>query len=74
MGAVHQLVREQGKQGALDFGLDRPVVEAAAAYMADEDSGVGFLYSGWCQTARPHRRLPDGDGWQIQSERTTLIV
>lgn len=74
MGTVHQLIRDQGKQRALDFGVDRLEVEAAVAYMTDEDGGVGFLYSGWCQTALPHRRLPDGDGWQIQSERTTLIV
>jgi len=74
MGTVHQLIRDQGKQGALDFSLDRQEVEAAVAYMADEEGGIGFLYSGWCQTALPHRRLPDGDGWQIQSERTTLIV
>jgi hypothetical protein len=42
--------------------------------MADEESGIGFLYSGWCQTALPHRRLPDADGWQIETERTMLIV
>ena len=74
MGTIHRLIQDQGKQGALEFGLERPEVEAAIAYMADEDGGIGFLYSGWCQTALPHRRLPDGDGWQIQSERTTLIV
>jgi hypothetical protein len=74
MGTVHRLIRDHGKQGALELGLDRQEVEAASAYMADEEGGVGFLYSGWCQTALPHRRLPDADGWQIQSERTTLIV
>jgi hypothetical protein len=74
MGTVHRLVTEQGRQAALDFGLDRPEVEAAVAYLSDEDTGIGFLYSGWCQTALPHRRLPDAEGWQIQSEHTTLIV
>lgn len=74
MGTLHQLIRDNGRQGALEFGVDRPEVEAAVAYMSDEDSGIGFLYSGWCQTALPHRRLPDADGWQLQSERTTLIV
>jgi hypothetical protein len=74
MGTVHQLIRTSGKQGALDLGIDRQEVEAAAAYMTDEEGGIGFLYSGWCQAALPHRRLPDADGWQIQSERTTLIV
>jgi hypothetical protein len=75
MGTVHQLLEARGKQGALELGgLERQEVEAAAAYMADEVSSIGFLYSGWCQAALPHRKLPDAEGWQIQSERTTLIV
>lgn len=74
MGTVHQLIRDGGRQSALNFGVERQEVEAAVAYMADEEGGIGFLYSGWCQTALPHRRLPDADGWQIESERTTLIV
>lgn len=75
MGTVHRLLEARGKQGTLELGsLERQEVEAAATYMADEDAGVGFLYSGWCQAALPHRRLPDAEGWQIQSERTTLVV
>ena len=57
MGTVHDLIEAKGKAGTLAFDFDRPVVEAAAAYMADEDAGIGFLYSGWCQAALPHRRL-----------------
>lgn len=75
MGTVHRLLEAKGKQGTLELGsLERQEVEAAAAYMADEDASVGFLYSGWCQAALPHRRLPDAEGWQIQSERITLVV
>ncbi len=74
MGTVHRLIADKGRQAALDFGHERGEVEAASAYMTDEDTSVGFLYSGWCQAALPHRRLPDADGWQIQSEHTTLIV
>lgn len=75
MGAVHQLLVEKGRQGALDLGAhDRPVVEAAAGYLGDEDTAVGYLYSGWCQAALPHKRLPDTEGWQIQSDHTSLIV
>jgi hypothetical protein len=75
MGTVHRLLEARGKQGTLELGsLERQEVEAAATYMADEDAGVGFLYSGWCQAALPHRRLPDAEGWQIQSERITLVV
>jgi hypothetical protein len=74
MGTVHDLIEAQGKQAALQFDLDRTVVEAAASYMADENGGIGFLYSGWCQAALPHKRLPDDQGWQIVGERVTLIV
>jgi hypothetical protein len=53
MGIVHDLIERQGKQMALLTEADRRAVEAAAAYMADEDNGIGFLYSGWCQAALP---------------------
>lgn len=75
MGTLHRLIHERGKQGALEVGeFDRRELEAAAAYMADEDNGIGYLYSGWCQAALPHRRLPDSKGWQVQSGPVTLIV
>ena len=74
MGSVHDIIEAHGKKAALEADLDRRVVEAAAQYMADEDSGMGFLYSGWCQAALPHRRLPDGQAWQIRTERVTLAV
>ena len=74
MGTVHDLIEAKGKVGTLAFDFDRQVVEAAAAYMADEDAGIGFLYSGWCQAALPHRRLANDQGWQIDGERVRLIV
>lgn len=74
MGTVHDILQAKGKQQALLSGLDRREIEAAAAYMADEDAGIGFLYSGWCQAALPHRRLPDDHGWQVSGERVTLVV
>ena len=43
MGTVHDLIEAKGKTGTLAFEFDRQVVEAAAAYMADEDAGIGFL-------------------------------
>ena len=75
MGTVHRLLEAKGKQGALQLGsLDRCEVEAAAGYLADEDVGIGFLYSGWCQAALPHRRLPDDEIWQVRGERVVLLV
>jgi hypothetical protein len=74
MGTVHDLLEARGKTGTLALDFDRQVVEAAATYMADEDAGIGFLYSGWCQAALPHRRLGNDQGWQIDGERVRLIV
>ena len=74
MGTVHSLLEAQGKQAALEAGLTREVVEAAAAYLSDEDSGLGFAFAGWAQAALPHRRLPDDQPWQLISERVTLVI
>jgi replication initiator protein len=75
MGTVHKLLEEKGKQGVLQLGmLDRREVETAAAYMADEDAAVGFLYSGWCYASLPHRKLPDSEVWQIRGDKLTLLV
>jgi Plasmid encoded RepA protein len=62
MGEVHQLITEQGKLAALAGEYDRSVIEAAAAYLANEDSEIGFVYSGWAQAALPHKRLPLAPG------------
>lgn len=74
MGELHEIIERDGKQVALRNGLDRREVEAAVAFMSDEDRGIGFLYSGLCQAALPHKRLPDGEIWQIANDRLTLRV
>ncbi|MGE4048624.1 MAG: replication protein RepA [Acetobacteraceae bacterium] len=74
MGTVHKLIEEHGRQGALVFDVDRRVIEVAADYMADEEGGVGFIYSGFAQAALPHRRLADDAIWQVQTEHVLLLV
>ena len=74
MGTVHRLIEDFGKAGALQAGADRKAVEVALVYMSDEDAGIGFLYSGWCQAALPHKRLADDQVWKVQTERVTLVV
>jgi hypothetical protein len=74
MGTVHDILEAHGRQAALTFEIERRVVEAAMAYMSDEDGGIGFLYSGWCQAALPHKRLADDKGWQVEGDRYCLIV
>ncbi|WP_174247418.1 replication protein RepA [Acidisphaera sp. L21] len=74
MGEIHELLLTQGKQATLANGANRSVVEAAASYMADEDSGLGFAYSGWAQCALPHKKIADDARWSITSERVLLVV
>jgi Plasmid encoded RepA protein len=74
MGTVHDLLQARGKQGALEAGIDRSVVEVAAQYLSDEDNALGFAYSGWAQCALPHKRLADDATWGIAAERIKLMV
>ncbi|HEX2526518.1 MAG TPA: replication protein RepA [Geminicoccus sp.] len=74
MGTVHKLIEDLGRHGALQAGADRRAVETAIAYMSDEDTGIGFLYSGWCQAALPHKKLADDQVWKVKTERVTLVI
>jgi hypothetical protein len=74
MSKVHRLITDHGKQAALNFGERRGVVEAAAAYLGNEQQVIECLYSGWCQAALPHKRVTDSNYWQIDSEFVSLIV
>lgn len=77
MGTVHRLIEELGTHGALSTAEtpgDRRAIEAAIAYMSDEDNGVGFLYSGWCQAALPHKKLADDAVWRVETERVALLI
>jgi hypothetical protein len=76
MGEVHQLISTHGRQGTLALApeVDRRVIDAAADYLGDEDTGIGFVYSGWAQAALPHKRLPDHQPWQVRTDRASLLV
>jgi len=77
MGTVHQLIEVYGKTGAAQQAAseeERRAIEAAAQYMADEDSAVACIFSGWAQAALPHRRLANDAVWQLQTQHVTLLV
>lgn len=74
MGEIHRLLQEHGKQKVLQLDLDRRVIDAAAAYLGTEDGEIGFLYSGWAQSALPHRMLDDRATWQVRTDYVSLIV
>ena len=78
MGEVHELLEAHGRQearGMIEGRRGPRIVEAAAAWSADEDLGTGYMYSGWCQTALPHRR-PVGNAtiWKLETDSMTLLV
>ena len=43
VGDIHRLLKEQGKEAALKSDFARDVIEAAAGYLASEDTEIGFL-------------------------------
>ncbi len=73
MADIHQMLLDFGRAGAMRIA-DRKVVEAAAGFLASEENDTGFIYSGWAQTALPHRRLADDALWQVSTDRISLIV
>jgi hypothetical protein len=78
MGEVHELLEARGRQearGMIEGRRGPRIVEAAAAWSADEDISTGYMYSGWCQTALPHRR-PAGNAtiWKLETDSMTLLV
>jgi hypothetical protein len=74
MATVHDILEARGKAAALEAGLNRNIVEAAALYMGDEDGAFSFVYSGWAQCALPHRKLADDAAWEIAADRVRLVV
>jgi len=75
MGELHRLIESRGKQGALDLWSPRSEVDAAHSYMTDEDTSIGYIFSGFCQAALPHKKLPNAsDHWEITSEHIALMV
>ena len=76
MGTLHQLVLDVGREEALrrvDVS-ERYLVHVAADVLTDEADGIGIMYSGFCQAALPHKRLPTNDPWVRRSEQITLMV
>ena len=72
---VRRLVETHGRLGAIARHEDRRLVEIVAAYGSDEDVGIpNFLYSGWCMTALPHSRIPDGEAWRLENGNVVLLV
>ena len=77
MGKIHDNLRDFGRQGALlfaDTAVERRALEAANVYLSDEENAVGFLFSGWCQTALPHKRLDDNEIWSLETDYVKLMI
>ena len=74
MAEVHDLLEARGKKATIAAGIDRTVIEAAVSYLSDEDSGLGFAYSGWAQCALPHKKLGNEAHWSITSDKVRLVV
>jgi hypothetical protein len=78
MGTVHDLLEAKGKSAVRELAEGRRgarIVEAAANWSTDEDIGTGYMYSGWCQTALPHKRPSNNAAiWKLETDSMTLLV
>jgi hypothetical protein len=74
---LQSLVEVHGRQEARKMAQGRRgarAVDAAADWMELEEHRTSFIYSGWCQTALPHRRRPDDEVWRVVADRLSLLV
>ncbi len=75
MENLHDLILAEGRLRAIEAGATRrSVVEAAAAFMADESHEASCVLSAWCLVALPHRRLlPDAE-WRVENGPAVLLI
>lgn len=76
MAHIHQLIATHGREQALRM-IDpdmRPVFDIAARIMCEDDGGMGTVYTGFCLTSLPHRRLPDDMKWRRSGHRIQLQI
>ena len=80
MGEIHQLIRDEGIEVARRFAAtkqERVIVEAAAAFLADESGDMGIAHAGFALTALPHKDPKGSDEPEYHRKangRCTLIV
>jgi len=77
MAEIHDLLKEKGKQALLasaETDRQRKAIQAAAAYLGDENADFYFLFSGWALAGLPHRRIPDDKEWRVETDYVTLLV
>ncbi|CAO3362790.1 replication protein RepA [Azospirillum sp. 11R-A] len=76
MGSIHRLIETHGRDGALALVSDeeRPLIDIAAAVQAAENGKLGITYAGFCQTALPHRQLPDDQHWERPGHKVKLVI
>jgi hypothetical protein len=75
-GGVRRLVLVHGRDLARNMvePEQKALVDIAAEVMGDEEGRIGITYTGFCLTALPHKRLPDGQPWEKRGHRVTLTV
>jgi hypothetical protein len=75
MEHLHNLILTEGRLRAIEMGVARrPVVEAAAAFMADENHEASCVLSAWCLVALPHRKLPPDAEWRVENGPAVLLI
>src|SRR3954467_2602429 len=76
MGTVHDLILLHGLDRARSMAetkAERQAVQAAAAVMAEERSGLGITHAGFAMTSLPHKRIDEAI-WEREGYQTTLLI
>ena len=77
MGEVHQLVLGLGREEARKRQPEEiKLIDIAAALLSEESLDSSYVFSGFCVTSLPHKKLPDDAVWERigMSGRAKLVV
>lgn len=76
MSSIHNLISAHGAEQALRLiePEQRPAFDIAARIMAEEDGTMGTVYTGFCLTSLPHRRIPDDQKWRRDGHKVQLQI
>jgi hypothetical protein len=76
MSQMHKLITAHGTAEALRMiePEKRAAFDIAARIMSEEDGSMGTVYTGFCLTALPHRRIPDDQKWHREGHKVQLQI
>lgn len=65
MSDIHRLITQHGREKAKHLSPEKShLIDIAANLLSEDSKDVNYIYSGFCLTGLPHRKLADDQAWE----------